>query len=130
MYEKRDRQLNGKVVNLEGRLVRDNVPKILRAIGLEFKEDELTVAKFRAALLGRIIEKSMDLQDAQSRDEKVTHLADLMEMLKALMEAEKVSEMELSRTMFIRVIRDGRFEKRTAVSGSFLISRLMKRYDL
>lgn len=99
-------------------------------MGLEFREGELPPSEFKTALLGRIVERSMDLNDAKSRDEKVTRLADLMEMLKAFMEAEKISENELSRTMFVRLIRDGRFERRMSVSGTFLLTRLMKRYDL
>ncbi|MFG3439300.1 nucleoside triphosphate pyrophosphohydrolase [Nonomuraea sp. NPDC047897] len=65
-----------------GKLVRDNIPDIIRQDG---REAVITVleADYRTALLAKLFEKATELNEA-SRAEVVEEIADVYEVLRAL----------------------------------------------
>ncbi len=100
------------------KLVRDNIPAIIRASGGRPKvrilesDEEL----FQAAL-AKVVEEAKELQQAKTKEDLENELADLREIIDLVMKMKKLSGVTISRARIRRGISRGRFKSRT-----FLIS--------
>jgi predicted house-cleaning noncanonical NTP pyrophosphatase (MazG superfamily) len=66
------------------KLVRDRIPEIIRQSGMECEISVLSDAEYRQALRHKLIEEAGELAEANG-DELVAELADLYEVIDALM---------------------------------------------
>ncbi len=73
------------------KLVRDRIPEIIRQSGIECETAVLSDAEYRQALRHKLIEEAAEVAEANA-DELVGELADLYEVIDALMASYDISE--------------------------------------
>jgi predicted house-cleaning noncanonical NTP pyrophosphatase (MazG superfamily) len=73
------------------KLIRDQLPAIMRAQGLAVFDRRLGDAEFIAALKDKLVEEALEVHEAASADELVDELADVVEVVHALASANGVS---------------------------------------
>ena len=96
------------------KLVRDNIPEIIVAEGNTPYVRELSDEEFKTALETKLLEEAGEVVDAsrQTRKDTIQELADLQEVVLALMELHGISEEEVGKAMFYKAKTNGKFEKR------------------
>lgn len=92
------------------KLVRDRIPEIIQQNGLEYQAVTLTKAEYCQALKQKLIEEAQEA--AEANEELITELADLYEVIDALLETYGINrELVLAEQQRRRSERGG-FEKR------------------
>jgi predicted house-cleaning noncanonical NTP pyrophosphatase (MazG superfamily) len=95
-----------------GKLVRDGIPEIMRREGKAPKVEEIRGERLRIALKDKLIEEAQELQaSADIREE----LADVLEVLDAIMDAYGLDEAE------IQSIRRKKREERGGFDKGFFL---------
>lgn len=94
------------------KLVRDRIPEIVAQSGLAAVTRTLTGAEFIAALRAKVAEEATELADAPD-EEVVTELADLQEVVAALMLEMNLSQEDVDRVRAARALERGAFATRT-----------------
>ena len=69
-----------------GKLIRDRIPEILEAEGMRYEVAPLDGEAFRAALLAKLLEEAGEAVDAADTDALARELADLYEVIDAVLE--------------------------------------------
>jgi predicted house-cleaning noncanonical NTP pyrophosphatase (MazG superfamily) len=87
------------------KLVRDRIPEIIAAEGREYAVEIMEDAEYRQALLAKLVEEAQEVAEAEP-DEIVRELADLYEVIEALLLA-----FDLNRDA-IRVVEQKRRDER------------------
>lgn len=94
------------------KLVRDRIPEIIRAAGNTCDVEVLSDEEYRMALREKLIEEAKEAAAAEDVETMMTELADLYEVITALMTAYKISpETVRSKQMWRREER-GAFRQR------------------
>ena len=70
-----------------GKLIRDRIPEILEAEGLRYEVARLDDEAFPAALLAKLLEEAGEAASAVDADGLARELADLYEVIDAVLEA-------------------------------------------
>ena len=92
------------------KLVRDRIPEIIQQNGLEYQVVTLTRAEYCQALKQKLIEEAQEA--AEAKEELITELADLYEVIDALLETYGINrELVLAEQLRRRSDRGG-FEQR------------------
>ena len=95
-----------------GKLIRDRIPEILEAEGLRYEVAPLDGAAFRAALLAKLVEEAGEAAVARDADGLVTEIADLLEVVDALLRAEGIDSARVLAEQTKRRAERGGFEGR------------------
>ncbi len=93
------------------KLVRDRIPEIIRASGRRCKAEPLDDAAYRRALLDKLVEESGEVARADS-DQIVSELADLCEVLDALLDAHGIDHNTVLAEQQRRRVERGGFARR------------------
>ncbi len=93
------------------KLIRDRIPDILQAEGKRCETETLSEADYRQALLTKLVEEAEEAS-AASGDKLVTELADLYEVIEAVMAAHGIDGALVLRVQQERRDQRGGFEKR------------------
>ena len=72
------------------KLIRDRLPAIMRAQGLQVFDRRLNDAEFIAALKDKLVEEAQEVGAATSQADLIDELADVMEVIAALADASGV----------------------------------------
>lgn len=99
----------------EGKLVRDNIPDIIRAKGEVAKTRVLSEEAFKHALLNKLQEEVEELIESPSLEER----ADIAEVLQAIDELFGFDPAQLERERRAKYEARGGFEKRIFLEGEF-----------
>lgn len=102
------------------KLIRDKLPEIMRGQGLAVFDRRLDDAAFIEALKTKLCEEAAEARDARSRDELAEELADLSEVVLALMSAAGVTAEEVEAKRLAKRAERGGFDERVynaAVEG-------------
>ncbi|MFN3514311.1 MAG: nucleoside triphosphate pyrophosphohydrolase [Phenylobacterium sp.] len=102
------------------KLIRDKLPAIMRAQGLSVFERRLGEAEYLAALQAKLVEEAAEAQAAASPEELAGELADLSEVMLALMAAAGVTAEQVERLRLAKRAERGGFDGRVynaAVEG-------------
>lgn len=103
------------------KLVRDKLPEIMRAAGLDVFERTLDDEAFIQALRGKLSEETVELLAAETREELLGELADVMEVVLALGAAHGFSAAEVEARRLAKREERGGFDARVwnaAVEGA------------
>ncbi len=103
------------------KLIRDALPAMMQAQGLTTFTRRLDDAEFLACLKDKLVEEAMEARSAGSRDELVEELADLREVVLALLDIAGVSEPEVETCRLAKRAERGGFDQRVhnaAVEGA------------
>lgn len=94
------------------KLIRDRIPELMDADGVRYQVDVLDDAAFRAALLEKLVEEAGEVRAAEGRSELVKELADVLEVVEALLEVEGVGWDEVRGVQEARRVARGGFRRR------------------
>ena len=94
------------------KLVRDRIPEIMDREGVRYEVGTLDPDAFREALLAKVVEEAGELRVAASRGEVVEEIADVCEVLDALMALEGIDAGEVREAQTARRRDRGGFERR------------------
>ncbi len=94
------------------KLVRDRIPEIMDGAGVRYEIDTLEPDAFREALLAKVVEEAEELRAATGRGEVVKEIADVFEVLDALMALEGIEAGEVFEVQATRRRDRGGFERR------------------
>ena len=93
------------------KLIRDRIPEIIQAEGKRFDIEIMPDAEYRQALLAKLSEEAAEARDASP--EKLTiELADLFEVIDAVLAAHGIDQGEVLRVQQERRAKRGGFEQR------------------
>lgn len=93
------------------KLVRDRIPEILLEAGINFKISTLSATEYRQLLRKKIIEEAQEIAEADA-EHLLTELADLYEVLDALIETYGLSLDAILKEQKQRRIERGGFKQR------------------
>ena len=98
------------------KLIRDRIPEIMDEAGVRFEVESLDDAAFERALRAKVAEEAGEAARASGRDDLALELADLVEVLRALMAATGLEPDEVERLRERRRTERGGFERRLWLS--------------
>lgn len=94
------------------KLIRDRLPAIMRAQGLQVFDRRLNDAEFIAALKDKLVEEAQEVGAATGRADLIDELADVMEVIAALAEASGVTPGEIEARRQAKQAERGGFDER------------------
>ena len=94
------------------KLVRDNIPDIIRNNGEEASTRILDDDEYKEELLKKLSEETSEVKNATSKDELLEELADVLEILKAIAELNNSSLENVMEIASEKRLKRGGFEKR------------------
>jgi predicted house-cleaning noncanonical NTP pyrophosphatase (MazG superfamily) len=93
------------------KLIRDRIPEIIRAAGKQCETDMMTDEEYIQALRSKLVEEAQEVEQAAPND-LLTELADLQEVIAALMAVYGISPEQVSTVQCSRRVERGGFEQR------------------
>jgi predicted house-cleaning noncanonical NTP pyrophosphatase (MazG superfamily) len=93
------------------KLIRDRIPEIIRAAGKQCETVLMTDEEYIQALRSKLVEEAREAHQAAPGD-LVTELADLQEVIAALMAVYGISPEQVSTVQSSRRVERGGFEQR------------------
>lgn len=103
-----------------GKLIRDRLPDIMRAQGLTVLDHRLDDAAYLDALKTKLVEEAAEARDAVCADDLAGELADLAEVMLALLTAAGLSADDIEQRRLAKRTERGGFDNRVfnaAVEG-------------
>jgi len=94
------------------KLVRDRVPSLLRDKGIKYETETLSQEEYRQALREKLMEEAQELADA-SEINLAVEIADLLEVIDALMEAYGIKQEEVFLAQDEKRAEKGDFDEHT-----------------
>jgi predicted house-cleaning noncanonical NTP pyrophosphatase (MazG superfamily) len=94
------------------KLIRDGLPAMMRAQGLTVEDRRLDDDAFRAALLDKLVEEAAEARAATDTDSLVEELADVVEVLRALLAVSGRSIDDLEAVRLAKRAARGGFDER------------------
>ena len=94
------------------KLVRDRIPEIMDGAGVRYEVAALDPDAFRDALLAKVVEEAEELRAAASGGEVTKEIADVFEVLDALMALDGIDAGEVFEVQAARRRDRGGFERR------------------
>lgn len=73
------------------KLVRDNIPQMIKEEGGDVEVTTYAHADFSKALLAKLVEEATEAADATTEDELISELADIFEVIDAIMADRSIS---------------------------------------
>jgi len=93
------------------KLVRDRIPEIITAEGRRCAIETMSEAEYQQALLTKLVEEAQEVAGA-SQEKRAAELADLYEVIEALVQATGLNEGDIRALQAQRRQERGGFEKR------------------
>ena len=94
------------------KLVRDAIPSLIEAAGKEYLTQTLSEDDYIKALKQKLVEESNEVQSAELIDEVVTELADVAEVMDALIAVLDSSWEEIRKVQMRKRLERGGFARR------------------
>lgn len=94
---------------MDGKLVRDKIPEIIRADGIESEIEILSNEAYGRALDAKLIEEANEVGIAQTPEQKLAELADLEEVKLARLQTLGYTQDDLERVRTKKVAERGAF---------------------
>jgi len=94
------------------KLVRDNIPQIIKDAGKKCKVTILDDERYLIELKKKVIEEAKELTETKNRIETIEELSDIFEVLDVILTKEKISMEEISATRMEKNNVKGTFEQK------------------
>ncbi len=94
------------------KLVRDRIPEIIQDNGGQYEVTILTEVDYEKALRTKLVEEANEVVEASTRHDMITELADIQEVVQALMKVYVISPEALQQEQERRRKDRGSFDKR------------------
>jgi len=92
------------------KLVRDNVPSIIKAANKECKTRVLNKEDYELELRKKLIEEANELLNSKNKTEKIIELADIYEVIEYILMVNKISKLEVDEKRIKKNMEKGSFE--------------------
>lgn len=99
------------------KLVRDNIPDIIRSNGERPIIRKLSVAEYKKELLKKLQEEAKEVLEAKEKQERVKELSDVQEVLTAIYKAFDIACGDVTKMARQRRKERGGFSKRIFLKG-------------
>jgi predicted house-cleaning noncanonical NTP pyrophosphatase (MazG superfamily) len=93
------------------KLIRDLIPQHIEASGKQYQIEEMSEKEFRQALRRKLVEEAQEASEA-GLESLVTELADLLEVMDAVMQVEGITLQQVKEEQTHRQKKRGGFERR------------------
>lgn len=93
------------------KLVRDNIPELIRNSGKDCKVLEMSDAEYKHALLSKLVEEAHEVAEANA-EQLVAELADLFEVIDTILEVYKIQRSSVQIEQERRRSERGGFRKK------------------
>ena len=94
------------------KLVRDNIPRIIKNDGLEFKTRILNEEEYEVELRKKLVEEATELSEATNIEEKIYELADIYEIIEYILMTNKIDKRQVDIMRIKKNMKKGSFEEK------------------
>ena len=94
------------------KLVRDRIPEIIQKEGNTADIIILSEESFKQAIKEKLIEEATEVCNADNRDEVLSELADLQEVMDTIKQMYNINTLEVNTIQAVILLQRGMFEKR------------------
>ncbi len=94
------------------KLIRDKIPEVIERAGKEFKTRVLNDEEYIEKVLEKINEETQELIEAKGREEIINEIADVYEVIEALMAVKNISADEVKFTKKSKCDKSGAFKEK------------------
>ncbi len=92
------------------KLVRDNVPSIIKESNKECRTKVLSEVDYELELRKKLIEEATELYNAKNKEEKILELADIYEVIEYILMTNHISKYEVDEKRIKKNMEKGSFE--------------------
>lgn len=94
------------------KLIRDRITELIEKDGLEFKTRILDDKEYKQELLKKIVEEAQEVFETTTREDLITELADVLEVIEAIVVANDFNPSEIEKVRMDRKEKRGGFKKK------------------
>ena len=94
------------------KLIRDRIPEIIQKEGNTADIIILSEESFKQAIKEKLIEEATEVCNAQNRDDILSELADLQEVMDTIKQLYNINTLEVNTIQAVKALQRGKFEKR------------------
>ena len=94
------------------KLIRDRIPEIIKKDGNTADIIILSDEAFKQAIKEKLIEEATEVCNAQNRDDILSELADLQEVMDTIKQLYNINTLEVNTIQAVKALQRGKFEKR------------------
>lgn len=94
---------------IHNKLVRDNIPTIIKNSGKTCKVHTLNRQEYQDELKKKLLEEVNEVLEASSKEHLIEEMADVMEVFKALQKSYKIDNESIEKVRIIKANKNGAF---------------------
>ncbi len=94
------------------KLVRDNIPEVIKKNGGDFKIKKLSKEHFEKELIRKVGEEASGLMGAKNRQELISELADVLDVIEEIKTFKGITGQEIKKSQKAAYERKGGFRKK------------------
>ena len=99
-------------MKIHNKLIRDRIPEIIEKDGNTADIIILSEESFKQAIKEKLIEEATEVCNAQDRDDILSELADLQEVMDTIKQMYNINTLEVNTIQAVKALQRGKFEKR------------------
>ena len=99
-------------MKIYNKLIRDRIPEIIQKDGNIADIIILSEESFKQAIKEKLIEEATEVLNADNRDEVLSELADLQEVMDTIKQMYNINTLEVNTIQAVKALQRGKFEKR------------------
>lgn len=99
-------------MKIYNKLIRDRIPEIIQKDGNTADIIILSEESFKQAIKEKLIEEATEVCNAQVRDDILSELADLQEVMDTIKQMYNINTLEVNTIQAVKALQRGKFEKR------------------
>ena len=99
-------------MKIYNKLIRDRIPEIIQKDGNTADIIILSEESFKQAIKEKLIEEATEVYNAQDRDDILSELADLQEVMDTIKQMYNINTLEVNTIQAVKALQRGKFEKR------------------
>lgn len=100
------------IMKIYNKLIRDRIPEIIEKDGNTADIIILSEESFKQAIKEKLIEEATEVLNADNRDEVLSELADLQEVMDTIKQMYNINTLEVNTIQAVKALQRGKFEKR------------------
>ena len=100
------------IMKIYNKLIRDRIPEIIAKDGNTADIIILSEESFKQAIKEKLIEEATEVCNADNRDEVLSELADLQEVMDTIKQMYNINTLEVNTIQAVKALQRGKFEKR------------------
>jgi len=100
------------IMKIYNKLIRDRIPEIIAKDGNTADIIILSEESFKQAIKEKLIEEATEVLNADNRDEVLSELADLQEVMDTIKQMYNINTLEVNTIQAVKALQRGKFEKR------------------